>query len=175
MKVMVYEPVLTHSDPCRCTPGQPTCVCTGHRCVLGDSLATKRRVYELESRLLAEEERRKLTGDAMQAESERARLEWLLSSIARTHGCPEGIQRRIRAEGVTQDPSDDWSPYRLRQHIRKLEGQVASLRVVAGAAKEYLSQSAVSHRRSTAIVGAVAEDTLREALADLEMTEPEVP
>lgn len=55
-----------------------------------------------------------------------------------------------------------------RQH-RALEAEVARLRVVASAAREYLMRSVPDPN-----VGTAAEDTLREALADLEMTEAEV-
>lgn len=48
-----------------------------------------------------------------EARAERERLVYLLRSVARTHGLGDHIKKRIEVE-VKQEPSEEWSPYRLR-------------------------------------------------------------
>lgn len=90
---------------------------------LSSALAAEREVHadaralvELSTRTIEDigRQRDAAIARAESAEVEAERLRWLLDSVARTHGCGDHIKNRIRME-VRQSPTDEWSPYRLRQ------------------------------------------------------------
>ena len=65
-----------------------------------------------------------LTRERDEATGERDRLTWLLHSVSRTHGLGDHVKKRIQHEVTKPDPGDGWSPYKLQQDVKRLEGQV---------------------------------------------------